>query len=221
MIQDVTLRWIVTLLFVLSAAECVFAIAVGHRRWPSVISYSLHAIMAVAMAVMAWPRGAALPTIPPMVFFLLATVWFAVIASTAAAAGHRIATIYHALMMLAMAWMYAVMNGRVLPAGPASSSDAGAGGHHGGHASMPGMDMSDMPGMDMGDSAGATTGYPDWIAALNWVCTIGFAVAAVVWLYRYLAARQSRSGGDAVHQLGMLSQAMMAIGMAVMFAVML
>lgn len=219
MIQDLTLRWIVTLLFVLSAAECVFAIAVGHRRWPSVISYSLHAIMAVAMAVMAWPRGAALPTIPPMVFFALATVWFIVIAATAAGSGHRIATIYHALMMLAMAWMYAVMNGRLLPAGSAPS--AAAGGHHGGHASMPGMDMGDMPGMDMGDSTAAATGHPGWIAALNWLCTIGFAVAAVVWLIRYLAARQSRSDGDVVHQLGLLSQAMMAIGMAVMFGVML
>lgn len=224
MIQDLTLLWIVTLLFVLSAAECVFAIAVGHRRWPSVVSYSLHAIMAVAMAVMAWPRGAALPTIPPMIFFLLATLWFVVIAGTASAAGHRIATIYHALMMLAMAWMYAVMNGRVLPgqsSGSAEAAGAGSGGHHGGHMNMPGMDMPDMPGMDMGDSAGAATGYPDWIAALNWVCTIGFAVAAVVWLYRYLVARQTRSAGDAVHQLGLLSQAMMAIGMAVMFGVML
>ncbi|WP_328354151.1 DUF5134 domain-containing protein [Mycobacterium sp. NBC_00419] len=219
MIQDLTVRWVVTLLFVLSAAECGFAIATGHRRWPSVVSYSLHAIMAVAMAVMAWPRGAALPTVPPMLFFLLATVWFAAIAASAAGAGHRLVTGYHALMMLAMAWMYAAMNGRILPGEPSGSTDAaGSGGHHSGHMNMPGMDMPDMP---MGDPAPAGGGYPAWIATLNWVCTIGFAVAAVVWLYRYLAARQSRSSGDAVHQLGLLSQAMMAIGMAVMFAVML
>ncbi|WP_167103606.1 DUF5134 domain-containing protein [Mycobacterium sp. DL592] len=219
MIQDLTLRWIVTLLFVLSAAECGFAIATGHRRWPSVVSYSLHAVMAVAMAVMAWPGGAALPTVPPMVFFLLATGWFAVIAASAGAAGHRLVTGYHALMMLAMAWMYAVMNGRLLPGQSSVAADsAGSGGHHAGHMNMPGMDMPDMP---MGDSAPAASGYPAWIATLNWVCAIGFAVAAVVWLYRYLVARQSRSGGDAVHQLGLLSQAMMAIGMAVMFGVML
>lgn len=219
MIHDLTLRWVVTLLFALSAAECVFAIATGHRRWPSVVSYSLHAIMAVAMAVMAWPWGAGLPTVAPMVFFLLATVWFAVIATTDAAAGHRIVTGYHALMMLAMAWMYAVMNGRLLPG--QSSGSAEPSGHHAGHhmdmPGMPGMDMSDMGAMD----TPAHSGYPAWIATLNWVCTVGFAVAAVFWLYRYLVARQSRSSGDTVHHLGLLSQAMMAAGMAIMFGVML
>lgn len=219
MIQDLTLRWIVTLLFVLSAAECVFAIATGHRRWPSVVSYSLHAIMAVAMAVMAWPGGAGLPTVGPMVFFLLATAWFAVLAGSGAAAGHRIVTVYHALMMLAMAWMYAVMNGRLLPGQSPGSAETSSSGHHGGHMDMPGMDMSGMGTThDVGSSGG---GYPAWIATLNWVCTIGFAVAAAFWLYWYLAARLSRSAHDTVHRLGLLSQAMMAAGMAIMFGVML
>lgn len=219
MIQDLTLRWVVTLLFVLSAAECTFAIATGHRRWPSVVSYSLHAIMAVAMAVMAWPWGAGLPTVAPMIFFLLATVWFVVIATTAAAAGHRIVSGYHALMMLAMAWMYAVMNGRLLP-GQSSGSTETASGHHAGHMDMPGMPGMDMPGMGTAETT-APSGYPAWIATLNWVCTIGFAIAAMFWLYRYLVARQTRSSGDTVHHLGLLSQAMMATGMAIMFGVML
>jgi Domain of unknown function (DUF5134) len=218
-IEDLTLRWVVTLLFVLSAVECVFAIAAGHRRWPSVVSYSLHAIMAVAMAVMAWPWGTGLPTVGPMVFFLLATAWFAGFAGAGAAAGHRIVTIYHALMMLAMAWMYAVMNGRLLPGQASGSTETSSSGHHAGHMGMPGMDMS---GMEMTDTAAAAgAAYPAWIAAVNWVCTIGFAIAAVFWLYRYLAARLSRSSGDAVHHLGLLSQAMMAAGMAIMFGVML
>jgi hypothetical protein len=212
-IQDLTLRWVVTLLFVLSAVECVFAIATGHRRWPSVVSYSLHAIMAVAMAVMAWPRGAGLPTVGPMVFFLLATAWFAGFAGSGAAAGHRIVTGYHALMMLAMAWMYAVMNGRLLP-GQSSGSAESSSGHHAGHRDMSGMEMTDT-------AAASGAAYPAWIAALNWVCTIGFAIAAVFWLYRFLAARLSRSSGDTVHHLGLLSQAMMAAGMAIMFGVML
>jgi hypothetical protein len=214
-IQDLTLRWVVTLLFVLSAAECMYAIATGHRRWPSVVSYSLHAIMAVAMAVMAWPWGADLPTVGPMVFFLIATVWFVAIAPSGAAAGHRIVTVYHALMMLAMAWMYAVMNGRLLP-GQSSGSASGATAHHGGHA---GMDMSGMGTAHHAASSGP--GYPAWIATLNWVCAIGFAIAAVFWLYRYLGARISNSSGDPVLHLGMLSQAMMAAGMAIMFGVML
>ncbi|AQT80747.1 DUF5134 domain-containing protein [Mycolicibacterium litorale] len=225
MIQDVTLRWVVTLLFVLSAAECVYSLAVSHRRWPSAVGQVLHAVMAVAMAVMAWPRGAELPTVAPMVFFLLATAWFIGVTVTPQAAGHRIAGTYHALMMLAMAWMYAVMNGRLLP-GQSSGSDSGAdaapvpaASGHTGHAgmNMPGMDM---PGMDMGTaSAVGTGGPPAYITTLNWVCTIGFAVAAVFWLYRYLSVRITRVP-DTGHPLGILCQAMMAAGMAIMFGVM-
>src|ERR1700747_3036493 len=113
MIQDVFLRWIVTALFVLSAAECVFAIATGRLTWTQIVSRLLHLIMSVAMVAMAWPRGAALPTTGPMVFFLLAAVWFVAVGLTGV--GHLILNGYHALMMLAMAWMYAVMNGNLLP----------------------------------------------------------------------------------------------------------
>ena len=60
MIQDMTLRWVVTLLFVFSAGVCVQAIVANRHSAANVVSHALHAIMAVAMAVMAWPRGAAL-----------------------------------------------------------------------------------------------------------------------------------------------------------------
>jgi hypothetical protein len=119
-----------------------------------------------------------------------------------------------------MAWMYAVMNGRLLP-GQSSGSASGATAHHAGHAGMdmPGMDMSGMGTAHAAASSGP--GYPAWIATLNWVCAIGFAIAAVFWLYRYLVVRISNSSGDPVRHLGMLSQAMMAAGMAIMFGVML
>ena len=57
------------------------------------------------MAVMAWPRGAALPTIPPMIFFLLATAWF--VAAAVIEPHHWLGNMYHSAMMLAMspAWM--------------------------------------------------------------------------------------------------------------------
>ena len=115
MVHDLTLRWVVTVLFGLSAAECAFAIATGHRTWTLTVGRLLHVVMAVSMGVMAWPKGAELPTTEPMIFFLLATAWFAVIALTPPGAGHRLVNGYHALMMLAMSWMYAVMNGHVLP----------------------------------------------------------------------------------------------------------
>ena len=126
MIQDLLLRWIVTTLFVISATECVYGIAAGRRSWTGLVGNSLHALMAIAMAVMAWPRGADLPATGPLLFFLLAAAWF--IALTLGRPGHRRANAYHAGMMLAMAWMYAVMNGGLLPA---SSDVASAGAHHG------------------------------------------------------------------------------------------
>ena len=52
MIHDLVLRWLVTGLFVLSAAECVFAIITQRRPWTSVVSNGLHFVMAVAMVVM-------------------------------------------------------------------------------------------------------------------------------------------------------------------------
>ncbi len=161
MIQDLTLRWIVTLLFALSAAGCVYSLAIGRRSVTGVVGHSLHAIMAVAMAVMAWPSGAELPTRAPMVFFAVAAIWFAVIAIRDAA--HRWGSSYHALMMLAMAWMYAAMGGLPLRrtdssvmdmsgmAGP--PTDGGHAGHagHGGHSA--------------GGASAATT--PEWVGVLN------------------------------------------------------
>ena len=94
MIQDLVLRWIVTTLFVVSAVESLYAIATGRRVWTHVIAQLLHVAMAVAMVAMAWPWGAALPTAGPMVFFLLATVWFVIV--TLAQSGHRGINAYHA-----------------------------------------------------------------------------------------------------------------------------
>jgi Domain of unknown function (DUF5134) len=212
MIHDLLLRWIVTALFVLSAAESAYAIATGRRVWTNVVGLVLHLVMAVAMAIMAWPWGAALPTTGPMVFFLLATAWYVAVAF--AVVDHRAVNGYHGLMMLAMAWMYAVMNGQLLP------GQSGAGRHTTAAAaaqmSMPGMNMS-----SAGASAQDGGGYQAWIAVLNWLCTIAFAVAAVWWLYRYFARRQAEPTQPSHRFLGVASQAMMAAGMAIMFGVML
>jgi hypothetical protein len=209
MIADLFLRWIVTALFLLSATECVFAVVTGTRVWWQVVGQMLHVAMAVAMVVMAWPAGAALPTAPPMVFFLLAALWFAVI--TFAQSGHRLVNAYHVLMMLAMAWMYAVMSG-ALVAQPPEGVDAAPsmGGHHG----MPGMNMPDA------DPA-ATLANPPFITGLNWLWAIGFAAAAVWWLYRYFVQRKAEPSQPSHRFLGTAAQAMMAVGMAIMFGVML
>jgi len=219
-IQDLTLRWIVTLLFALSAAGCVYSLAIGRRSVTGVVGHSLHAIMAVAMAVMAWPSGAELPTRAPMVFFAAAAIWFAVI--TIRDASHRWGSGYHALMMLAMAWMYAAMGGLPLRRTTTSGMD------------MSGMDMSGMDGSltnaghaghaghgghsAAGASASAT---PEWVGILNWVCAVGFAIATVFWIYRYVAARLRGATESSGQHLDMLTQGMIAAGMAIMFGVML
>lgn len=207
MIHDLTLRWVVTLLFALVVAECIHAIATGRRSAAGVVGHSLHAIMAVAMAVMAWPWGATLPTTAPMLFFLAAAVWFTAVSF--ATAGHRGTNAYHALMMLAMAWMYAAMGGLALrPAAPAMPGmDMSGQGGHGGHAGHGGH----------GGHGGGSEQYA-WVGVLNWICAIGFAVATLYWLYRYFTTRRS---GDPGRHWGLLCQAAMALGMAIMFGVML
>jgi len=209
MIQDVTLRWVVTVLFVVSAGVYTQAMVVNRQSGADVIGNSLHAIMAVAMAVMAWPRGAELPTRAPMIFFLAAALWFAVI--TVRSAGHRVANGYHVLMMLAMSWMYAAMGGLKLRSGESDSMSG-----------MPGMEKSSGHAGHAGHSgAGGHGGSEslDWVGTLNWICAISFGVATVFWLYRLITARLQPS--EPHETVGILCQLAMAAGMAIMFGVML
>lgn len=221
MIQDVGLRWLVTLLFVFSAAVCVRGMVASRHSPASLISHSLHALMAIAMAVMAWPRGADLPARAPMIFFALAAVWF--VAITITGRMHRGANGYHALMMMAMAWMYAAMGGLPLPKASAESGhgmdmnmdmDMPATSGHAGHAGHAGHGSQAAGGHTGTDAA-------SWIDGLNWVCAVGFGVAAAFWFYRFVTSRLQPASGTAGQSLGILCQLAMAAGMAIMFAVML
>ena len=208
MIADLALRWLVTILFGLSIAESAVSLAAGHHRRTSLVGHVLHLIMSVAMIVMAWPVGMALPNRPPFVFFVVATLWFVGVAVASAGPVERLGNEYHAVMMGAMAWMYAVMDGALFPTAP-TDSDAPA-------ASMPGMDMS-------GGAASPSTAEPQWITTLNLVFTVGFGVAAVFWLYRYIKRRRMdvTARPTLLTHAGSLAQACMAAGMAIMFGVML
>ena len=225
MIADLTLRWVVTLLFVASAVECVLTLVMVRHHRAAAVGHGLHLLMAVAMAVMAWPRGAELPTTGPMVVFLAATGWFLAVAVVVSnSPGARLANLYHAAMMFAMAWMYAAMNGSILPGhsvGGDTGGGHGGGGHggHAGHAGHGGGSGAEMPAME---PVTHTVSEPAYIGAVNWFWTVGFAVAAVFWVYRYFATRRIDGGATLtlVH-FGTLCQAAMAAGMAIMFGVML
>lgn len=206
-IGDLALRWVVTALFAASAAVSLRFIVAGPRSATAVIGHALHAVMAVAMAVMAWPRGADLPTRAPMVFFALAAVWFTGVALRSKA--DRGGSAYHAVMMLAMSWMYAAMGGLPLRrADAADSMDMPSGTGHGGHGGHAGH-----------AGHGGASSSPDVVGILNWACTLGFAAAAAYWLFRALVIRQRDPHDTALP--GALSQVAMAAGMAIMFAVML
>ncbi|KKC02122.1 DUF5134 domain-containing protein [Mycobacterium nebraskense] len=203
MIHDLLLRWMVTGLFALTAAECGLAIVIKHHPWTSVVSYGLRFVMAVAMVVMAWPWNARLPTTGSVVFFLLAAVWFVIMAVVAArTTASRVLYGYHGLMMLAMAWMYAIKNGHLLPAGSGTQYHAQPA------TSMPDVDMA-------ATTTAASSGAPIWSGAVNWLGTITFAAAAVFWTGRYFTDRQHDTAR--YRSLGNLGQAMMAAGMAILF----
>jgi len=211
MIQDLALRWIVTLAFLFSAGVCVRSIPANRHSGASIVSHSLHAIMAIAMAVMAWPRGAELPTRAPTIFFFAAALWFAVI--TLRSADHRPANSYHTFMMLAMSWMYAAMGGLPVRGNgqPGADAMAGMGGGHAGHGGHGGHSAT----------GPATTAGWSLYGVLNWVCTIAFGIAAVFWLYRFITERLQASDRSLHNSVAILCQLAMAAGMAIMFAVML
>lgn len=211
MIDDLPLRWVVTALFVASAAEWGVAIVTQRTAWTAIVRYGLHFVMSIAMAMMVWPWGPQLPTTESAVFFLLAAAWF-VIATTFLSdrtIAKRAEYGYHALMMLAMAWMYAVMNGHLLPGQSAARNEMPAG--------MPRGDKTDMY-MPATDTT-ANGGWPGWITAVNWFWFAGFVVAAVFWASRSAAERSH--GTLRRWWLDSLGQVMMAAGMAIVFDTML
>lgn len=212
MIDDLALRWIVTALFAAGIAGYVYIIVAQPVQWKCTVNHLLHLAMSAAMIVMAWPTGMSLPTIGPMIFFLLAAVWFAIAPGRAPGnISARVINSYHAVKMAAMAWMYAVMSGS-LPGQACHPSDHTRAFSPGSH--MAGMDMS-------GPEASWSAAEPEWIATVNAFASVGFAAAAVYWLYRYLDHRRIEPVARRAYltHLAPLCQAFMATGTAIMFGV--
>ena len=212
MIADLPLRWLVTGLCLLSGVGFTFVI--DRRSLTSLVSYGLHVVMVIAMAVMAWPQGLRLPSTPAGVFFLAAALWFVMTAVvTARVVAQRVVRIYEAVTMFAMAWMYAVAHQH-----PASDQVTAEHPHH--HHMPPGMPMPDMD-MDMPDTHAADD-LPSWVDAGNWIWTAVFVIAALVWGYRFASQRGRRRRSRSWRRTAVSAvQMLMAAGMAIMFATLL
>ena len=112
--------------------------------------------------------------------------------------------------MTAMAWMFAVIH-----TGP-SASRSGHSHHHDAHAS--GMHTSstiDASSMELFPNVSE----PVWVTTINWIAALGFAVAAVYWLLRFVAERRTSPVSHESRLAGweLLCQASMAAGAAIMF----
>lgn len=179
MIGEAPLRWAVTLLFAVSVAMYAYLLVAQCDRWPGRLTHLLHLTMSVAMVLMVWRVGLDLPAIGPMLFFLVAGVWFVGVAVWASSASHqRLKTWYYAAMMAAMAWMYALMSGAVPRVSP--HLDA-----------QPGSAVMDMPGMPAPahDMTPGTPGF-SWVSAANWMGVAAFAAVALYWSYRFVGERR-------------------------------
>jgi hypothetical protein len=211
---DVALRWVVTMLFGASIATYVYILVAQRDRWTSTVNHLLHLVMSVVMILMAWGVGMSLPTAPSMIFFLLAGIWFGrAVCRMSTPASDRLTNGYYAMMMAAMAWMFAAMNGR-LPSQFGHLSD-----HAQSAAAAIDMPGADMPAHEMSAAETAT----DWIATVNRIATLGFVVVALYWACRYLAARRTNPMPSAEQppRLESLYHACTAAGTALMFGALL
>lgn len=208
LIDGLALPLTVTVLFGASFAAHAYVLVAQHGPWICTVEQLLHSVMCAAMVVMAWPVGMELPPLGPILFFLVATVWFLLVAAHVfSGTAARLTNGYHAIMMAAVAWLYAVMGG----------------GLPGQHGHSPDHTMSSSPGMPGMDMSVPETIQPGWITTLNWIATVGYACSAVYWLYRYFDQRKTNRVPHTAHLagLGPPCQAFMASGMAIMFGAML
>lgn len=207
-------RWILSTLFGAGIATYVYILVAQRGRWTSTVNHLLHLAMSVAMILMAWGVAMNLPTSGFVIFFLLAGAWFAGLAGQRSSpGGDRLTNGYYAVMMVAMAWMFVAMNGG-LPIRLGHSSD---------HAEPPAAAM-DMPADAMPAHEMPPAEPPaEWIATVNVIAALGFAIVTLYWVCRYVARRKL----NAVPRTGRLAhfeplyQACAAAGTALMFGTLL
>lgn len=222
MIAASGLRWILSLMFAVPVLYGVWRMVLPATELAERADHLWHAAMGVLMIAMVWPWGMDLAALPQVVLFSAGGLWF-LAAAPFRTRGRRwsqavLAALPHGLMMGAMAWMVAAMASSATMSGRTEA----AGGHD-----MAGMDMSGGSGL----AAMSLTGTAPRVAAVLLALVLGGL--GLSWLTRALdrareggatPGRQQADGGaalEAVSQGGALSpacHAAMALGMAVMFA---
>jgi len=213
------LRWVLSLMFAVPVVYGMWKVVAPGAGVAERVDHVLHAVMGVLMIAMAWPRGMDLPVLPQVALFAAGALWFLAAAPFRAPGVSRGRAVYtalpHVVMMSAMAWMVSAMgsSGKM-------SGAAGSGGMH------------DMAGMDMAGGSGlasmSLTGAGPVATAVLLAIVLGGL--GLVWLTRALDVARDRHGeerpaeGDCATPAGPVGalapacHAAMALGMAVMFA---
>lgn len=149
--------------------------AIRAGSWVDRSNYILHALMGLGMLGMAWHQ-LDLPLLPQLLFFGLASFWFllqAVSSTESSAMYHdragRLSCLYHATMLAATAYMFALPNGAE-PQGPSAG-----GGLNRGHAAHLGHAPAVIAHPASGDSM-------LWNQSIAQVLAVLFAVAVLGWL---------------------------------------
>lgn len=188
------------------------------RTLPERVLDGSHLLMAVLMILMPSGLSMRVPALLQLIVFSGLALWYVYLALfrptvvEGTSGGHhagRPRLAYHAVMMLAMAWMAVMM--APLPSSAASGSASMAG--------MPGMaGMPDMPGMHTGAGQGGTGSHP-WADPWMILIGMGFGIAAVWYLGRFLACLRGPATGVTGRLIRHLTDVLMAFGMALTFLV--
>jgi hypothetical protein len=214
MIDRFVVPLVITALFCVGIVQCLYVLAAQQASWGCRISTLLHFVMSLAMIVMAWSAGTHLPTIGPMVFFGVAAAWFVAMAITdASGVRQRLTRGYHAVMMTAMGWMFAAIH-----TGPSAGQSGHSHGHDAHASSMHTLSTIDASSTELPPRISE----PGWVTTVNGIAALGFAVATVYWLRRFVAEGPPDPGSHEV-QLArpeLLCQTCLAAGAAIMFGVM-
>ncbi|WP_215449678.1 DUF5134 domain-containing protein [Streptomyces sp. ATCC 21386] len=219
MIAASGLRWVLSLLFTVPVLYGLGKSVLPGAGITERIDHALHAAMGALMVAMAWPWGMGLPVGPQVLLFSVGALWFLASAPFRTAGGSpgraAVGALPHVVMMGAMAWMVSAMGSSATMSG----AEGSGGMHH-----MAGMDMSGGSGLSSMSLSG--TG-PVTTAVLLAIVLGGIGLA---WLTRAFDRARGRhtdprwSGDGSLVESGHIGalapacHAAMALGMAVMFA---